>query len=99
MSSEEEERFQLSNICWICNKLFDVSDDKVRDHCQVTGKYRGAAHWSCNVSFKMTKKIPVIFHNIDRYVSHLIFKKLSKFNVKRSFILNRLEKYMAFTIN
>ena len=31
MSAEEEERFQLSNICWICNKLFDVSDNKVRD--------------------------------------------------------------------
>ena len=22
MSAEEEERFDLSNICWICNKLF-----------------------------------------------------------------------------
>ena len=44
MSVEEEERFQLSNSCWICEKLFDVGDDKVRDHCQITGKYRGAAH-------------------------------------------------------
>ena len=60
----EEERFQLSNISWICNKLFDVSDNKVRDHWHVTGKYRGAAHWSCNVNFKMTKKVPVIFHNL-----------------------------------
>ena len=42
--SAEEERFQLSNICWICNKLFDVSDNKVRDYCHVTGKYRAAAH-------------------------------------------------------
>ena len=33
MSTEEEERFQLSNICWICDKLIDVGDDKVRDHC------------------------------------------------------------------
>ena len=56
MSTEEEQRFLLRNICWICNKLFHVSDDKVKDHCQVAGKYRGAAHWSCNVSFKMTKK-------------------------------------------
>ena len=56
MSAEEEERFQLSNICWICN---NVSDNKVRDHCHVTGKYRGAAHWSCNVNFKMTRKVPV----------------------------------------
>ena len=99
MSTEEEERFQLSNICWICNKLFDVADNKVRDHCHVSGKYRGAAHWSCNVNFKMTQKIPVIFHNLKGYDSHLIFKELSKFNVKISVIPNGLEKYMAFTIN
>ena len=72
MSAEEEERFQSSNICWICNKLFDVSDNKVRDHCHVSGKYRGAAHWSCNVNFKMTKKVPVIFHNLEGYDSQLI---------------------------
>ena len=44
MSAKEEERFQLSNICWIRNKLFDIADTKVRDHCHVSGKYRGAAH-------------------------------------------------------
>ena len=36
-AEEEEERFQLSNSCWICDKLFDVGDDKVRDHCHITG--------------------------------------------------------------
>ena len=44
-----EERFQLCNSCWICDKLCDVGDDTVRDHCHITGKYRGTAHWSCNV--------------------------------------------------
>ena len=38
MSAKEEERFQLSNICWICNILFDVADNKVRDHRHVIGK-------------------------------------------------------------
>ena len=33
--SAEEERFQASNSCWICNKLFDVGDDKVRYHCHI----------------------------------------------------------------
>ena len=42
--SEEEEKIQLSNICWICEKLIDDDDEKVRDHCHVTGKFRGAAH-------------------------------------------------------
>ena len=60
MSAEEEERFQLSNSCWICDKLFDVGDDKVKDHCHITGKYRGAGHWSCNINLKLSKKISVI---------------------------------------
>ena len=63
---EDEERFQTSNKCWICDKSFDVGDNKVRDHCQVTGKYRGSAHWSCNINLKLTKNFPVIFHNLRR---------------------------------
>ena len=99
MSAKEEERFQSSNICLICNKLFDVADNKVRYHCHVSGKYRGARHWSCNVKIKMTKKVPVIFHNLEGYGSHLIFQELIKFNVKISVIANGLEKYRDFTIN
>ena len=44
MSAKEEEQFQSSNICWICEKLIDDDDEKVRDHCHVTSKFRGAAH-------------------------------------------------------
>ena len=41
----------------------------------------------------------MIFHNLKGYDSHLIFKELSRFNVKISVIPNVLEKYMTFTIN
>ena len=81
-------RFQLSNRCWICDKFFDVGDDKVRDHCHITGKYRGAAHWSGNVNFKLSEKIPVIFHNLRGYDNHLIIEEVSKFNVKVNVIPN-----------
>ena len=64
MSAEEEEKFQLSNNFWICDKLFDVGDENVRYHCHITGKYRGAYHWSCYFNLKVTKKILVIFHNL-----------------------------------
>ena len=73
-----------------------TDDEKVRDHCHVTGKFRGAAHWSCNINFQLTKKIPVIFHNLKGYDSHLIFSELNKFDAKISVIPNGLEKYMAF---
>ena len=73
-----------------------VLDDKVRDHCHITGKYRGGAHLSCNINLKLCKKIP---DNLRGYDSHLIIKEISKFDVKISVIPNALEKYMAFTIN
>ena len=50
MSKKEEEQSQSSKTCWICEKLTNNHDEKVRDDCHVTGKFRGAAHWSCNIS-------------------------------------------------
>ena len=44
ISEKEEHLFQQSNSCWICEKLIANDDEKVRDHCHVTGKFRGAAH-------------------------------------------------------
>ena len=99
MSAEDEERFQLSNKCWVCDKLIDVGNIKVRDNCHITVKYRGSAHWSCNVNLKLTKKVLVIFRNLRGYESHLIMQEISKFDVKVSVIPNGLEKYMVFTIN
>ena len=72
MSAEYEERFQLSDKCWICDKLFDAENNKVKDHCNITGKYRGSAHWSCNVNLKLNRKVSVIFNNLRGYDSHLI---------------------------
>ena len=96
MSEKEEQHFQSSKICWICEKLIDDDDENIRDHCHVTGKSRGAAYWSCNTNLQLTKKFPVIFQNLRGYDSHLIFDELNKFNVKIEVILNRLEKYMTF---
>ena len=92
MSEKEEHLFQQSNSCWICKKLIDNDEEKVRDHCHVTSKFRGAAHWNCNVNFQLTKKVPVIFHNLRGYDSHLIFNELGKFDVKICVIPNGLEK-------
>ena len=44
MSAENEERLQSSNECWICNKLSGIRDNKVKDHCHITGAYRSSAH-------------------------------------------------------
>ena len=96
MTEEEEHLFQQSKNCWIFKKIIDNEDEKVRDHCLITGKFRGSAHWDCNINFQLTKKIPVIFHNLKGYDSHLIFSELHKFNLKVDVIPNGLKKYMAF---
>ena len=96
MTAEENEKFERYNICWISGKLIDF-DEKVRDHCHTTGKYRGCAHWSCNINLKTSKNVPVIFHNLKGYDSHLIFKELS--NCKIRVIPNGLENYMSSTLN
>ena len=74
MSEEEEEHlFQQSNSCWICKRIIYDDNEKVRDHCHITSKFRRAAHQNCNLNFQLTKRIPVIFHTLKRYDSHLIF--------------------------
>ena len=99
MSEEEEYLFQQSNSCWICKKLIKHDEEKVRDHCHITSKFRGVAHWDCNINFQLTKKVPVIFQNLKNYDSHLNFSVLHKFNLKITVTPNGLEKYMAFFIN
>ena len=55
---------------------------KIKDNCYVTGKFRGATHWDCNINLRLTKRVPVTFHNLRGYDSHLIFRKYNKFRVK-----------------
>ena len=72
MSEEEEYLFQQSSSCWICEKIINDDDQKVRDHCHVTGKFGGAAQQDCNINFQLTKRIPGIFHNLKGYDSCFI---------------------------
>ena len=76
ISEEEENLFQQSNSCWVCEKLIDNDEEKVRDHCHVTGKFRGTAHWGCDINFQLTNKVPVIFHNLKVFDSHLFLMSL-----------------------
>ena len=70
--------FQESKSYWICKKLIDQDNEKVRDHCYVTGKFRGPAHWSRNINFQLTIKVPAIFRSLRGYDSHLIFSEFNK---------------------
>ena len=99
VSAEDEERFQSSNKLWIGNILFDVGDNKVKDHDHITWKYRRSAQWSCKTNLKLILKVSIGFHNLKSYGSHLIMQGIGKSDLKISVLPNGLEKYMPFTIN
>ena len=74
MTNEDEEIYHNSHICWICKQ--ELNTDKVRDRCHVTGKFRGAAQNQCNLKLRISRKLPIIFHNLQRYDGHIIFKEI-----------------------
>ena len=79
MTKEDEIEFKKANECHICNNKYTDEDIRVRDHCHITGKYRGSAHQECNLKLRVNPeevKIPVIFHNLRGYDSHFIMQEI-----------------------
>ena len=96
MTNEDNEDFEKSTKCWICDNDCIGRDVEGRDHYHITGKYRSSAHWDCNVNVRLNHKILAVFHNLQNYGPHLIMQGLDKFNLK---IPRGLEKYMSFSVN
>ena len=97
LTKEEEDNYNKENICYICKKEFN--NDKVRDHCHFTGKYRGAAHNMCNLRYKIPKNIPVIFHNGSTYDYHFIIKELAcESDGNFECLGENTEKYITFSV-
>ena len=95
----QREKFNHKNAthCHICEGEL-LEKDRVKDHCHYTGKYRGAAHSECNLNYKITKFfIPIIFHNLSGYDSHLFIKNIGITKGKVDCIPNNEEKYISFT--
>ena len=95
MTKEDEEEFQKANECHICNKKYTNEDIKVRDHCHITGKYRGSAHQECNLKLRVNPeeiKIPVIFHNLRGYDSHFIMQEIGEIVKKHAYTNKKGEK-------
>jgi len=92
-TKDDKKSFNEATKCHICNT--ELHEDKVRDHCHITGKFRGAAHESCNINYKVPKFFPVVLHNLSGYDSHLFIKKLR--GQKISCIPSNEEKYISFS--
>ncbi|XP_064629257.1 uncharacterized protein LOC135488549 [Lineus longissimus] len=99
MATDDVTSHQAAQDCHVCGKLLD--GDSVRDHCHITGKYRGAAHNACNLKLRLSAKkthIPVVFHNLRGYDSHLIMQAISQDEGQVACIPNNMEKYISFSL-
>ena len=97
MINEDEEIYHNSNICWICKE--ELNTGEVRDHCHISGKFRGPAHNKSNINLKLPKILPIIFHNLQGYDGYLIFKEISNFNVDIEVIPKTIDTYMSLIFN
>ena len=104
MTANDCKAFNDAADCHICGEA--LNDDRVRDHCHITGEYRGAAHNACNLKLRINAyktKVPVVFHNLRGYDGHLIMSAVGaseaiKDHWKIRCIPNNMEKYMTFSI-
>ena len=102
LTIEEKIYHNKQKICYIYKKEFSNNEKKnykVRDHCHYTGKYRGAAHNICDLRYKVSKEIPIVFHNGSIYDYHFIIKELVK-ECEGSFecLGENSEKYITFSV-
>ena len=101
LTNEEKESYKNQKVCYMCEKEFstDKKDQKVRDHCHYTGKYRGAAHNIYNLRYKIPKEILVVFHNGSTYDYHFIIEWLAKeFKGNFECLGENTEKYITFSV-
>ena len=99
MTKKDEEDFKNNNICRFCEK--EIDSDKIRDHCHLTGNYRGPAHSKCNINKtqKQSNFIPFLFHNFSNYDCHMFFKKIvEKISIVEFEIIPKTnEEYVSVT--
>ena len=102
LTTKEEICYNKQKMCYICKKEFNNNDkkqQKVKDHCHYTGKYRGVPHNICNLRYKVPKEIPVVFYNGSTYDYHFIIKELVKeFDGNFDCLGENTEKYITFLV-
>ena len=101
MTKDDDIEFKKAEECHICVKKYTDKDIKVRDHCHITGKYRGSAHQECNLQLRVNPeevKIPVIFHNLRGYDSHFIMQEIGAI-VKQYTYKNKKGQEQQMNIN
>ncbi len=111
MTEDDETQYEGTENCYACEVKFGtmlginektgepIIVKKCRDHCHITGKYRGAACDKCNLRMRVPKFVPVFFHNLEGYDPHLFVKSLGLTEGDIKCIPKTDEKYISFSKN
>ena len=95
MTEVDEQNFKTMDGCHICGEKYTDKDVRVRDHCHITGKFRGSAHQECNLKLRIKPenlRIPIIFHNLRGYDSHFIMQQIGEIANKHGYTNKKGEK-------
>ena len=108
LTDKENKFYEKQKVCYICKKEFGMDENdknefklyhKVKDDCHYTGKIRGAARSICNLRYKTSKEIPVVFQNGSTYNYHFIINKLAReFYGQLECLGENTEKYINFLV-
>jgi len=75
MSEEDTRRHNENNQCNLCKCILN-KNDKVRDHCHLSGKFRQTLCSKFNISLQQPKFVSCFFHNLTNYDAHFIVTEL-----------------------
>ena len=99
LTPEEQWNFDNDVNCCICDK--PLCEDRVRDQCHITGKFRYPLHNECNLNYSTNPKswkLPIMMNNLKGYDGHLIGQALEKRHGRTRVIAQNMEKYMSSTV-
>ena len=103
-AQKDKQKAKQKTNCYLCQKplLQKYYRDAVKDHCHLTGKYRGAAHNNCNLKLRInpkTDQIPVVFHNLRGYDAHHLMQAMANLQKEVKCVANNMEKYITFSVD
>lgn len=106
MTDEDNDLHATKSFCQFCLVQFSEENQKVRDHCHLSGKFRFSLCSDCNLTYaaknKKRHKVIVLFHGLSNYDSHFLIQEIHTL-VKRkklavSVIPRTSEKYLSFSV-
>ncbi|XP_050431514.1 uncharacterized protein LOC126840068 isoform X2 [Adelges cooleyi] len=83
--------------CPLCKCKFSLTNNPVRDHHHLSGRYRQTVCNWYNLKMQTSKFVSCIMHNLSSYDSHIIINELGHDSHTINVIPNSEEKFISFS--